>query len=188
MELLARACSQSDSYGCVQLGNALYDETEKSGGSDFHRAFDTYRKGCELGSMDACCSQGWMLRNGQGAARDVRRARELFRAACDRKAYAGCSALGYDLIDSASTRAEQEEGASHLKLACENDDAFGCFSLGSMTLTQAGPAGVKPGLALLKRACALGSQDACSYANTVERRLESGLPALGDDEETTDEP
>jgi TPR repeat protein len=183
LELLTQSCNQSDEYGCFELANALYDGAKQQGKSGFTRAYALYQQACKLGSMDACCSEGWMLRNAEGTSKDTRRARELFRVACEQKTYAGCAALGYELLDAANNAAEQAEGTRLLTLACEHDDAFGCFSLGAAMLEQAGPPGVDAALALLKRACSLGSANGCGYAGAVEDRLKRGLPALESDDD-----
>ena len=187
LELLTRSCNESDDYGCLELANALYDDAKQSGGGAFSRPYGLYQTACKLGNMDACCSEGWMLRNAEGTSKDARRARELFRFACEQQSYAGCAALGYELMESANNAEDQAEGARFLKLACEHDDAFGCFTLGAAILGSAGPQGADTGLALLKRACALGSPNACEYAGAVEQRLKQGLAASGDEDDDADD-
>lgn len=185
IEVLTRACEQSDEFGCLELANGLYDDAAKQG-NGYGRAFEAYQKSCKLGNATACSSEGWMSHRGEGTAKDAQRARELFRFACDRKVYAGCSGLGYDLVTSAKNGDDQEEGARHLQVACEHDDAFGCFTLGALTLTRAAPSSIDDGLGMLKRACALGMQTSCTYVSAVEKRLKLGLPPFGDDAATPD--
>jgi TPR repeat protein len=183
--LMDRACEASDEYACASLGDALYE----SGQAHFGKAHVAYEKGCKLSSSDACVSDGWMLRRGEGATKDARRARELFRLACDHQSYNGCAALGYDLTDDPKTGEELAEGARLLKLACEHDEAFGCFSLGLRILTRGGGGGgggggtsLDQGLAFLKRSCSLGLSNACDYAANVEAQLKNQGPPAADDE------
>jgi TPR repeat protein len=192
LQLLDRACETADDFACAELGDALYDTHELKGDSAFGKAHVAYEKGCKLGSMVSCLSDGWMLRRGEGTTKDNARARELFRLVCDHQGYNGCAALGYDLTDGAKNGDELAEGARLLKLACEHDDAFGCFSLGARLLVGGDRAALDDGLRLLKRSCALGLQNGCRYASTVEDRLKRGTTAAAtggeaDDNEDEDE-
>jgi TPR repeat protein len=186
LELLGKACDESDDFACAQLGDALYSVArEQLGDAALGRAHTAYERACKLGRMDACSSQGWMARNGEGTTRDAGRARELFRLACDQQSYSGCAALGYDLMDDAKNGEERAEGARWLELACEHDEAFGCFSLGAALLGSGETKNVPGGLALLKRSCALGSQQGCKFAAAVEERLQQG-PAPAADQSAQD--
>jgi uncharacterized protein len=189
--LLSRACDQSDAFACAELGDAMYATFEQSGASAHGRAHVAYEKACKLGYIDACANDGWMFRNGEGTTKNTARARELFRFACERESYAGCAALGYDLMDDAKNGDEYAEGTRWLKLACDHDDAFGCFSIGAALVSSGDAASLDGGIALLKRACSLGSADGCRFAEVVEkgRQYRAAGPAPGDagDDEDADD-
>jgi TPR repeat protein len=177
--LLSRACEQSDGYGCDELGNALYDAEELGQKGSFGRAHAAYEKACTLGRAMGCLNDGWMLRRGEGTAKDPQRSRQLFRFTCDQQVYAGCAALGWDLLDDAHNPAEYAEGGRWSKLACEHDDAFGCFALGSAMAygSDANLQSAREGLTLLQRACKLGFANGCSYAQNLEQDLKNAAAA-----------
>jgi TPR repeat protein len=186
VDRLSLACDQSDAFACAELGDAMYGAFERSGASAHGRAHLAYERACNLGHVDACASDGWMFRNGEGTTKSARRARELFRFACERESYAGCAALGYDLIDDAKNRDEYAEGTRWLKLACDHDDAFGCFSMGAALVSSGDAANLDGGIMLLKRACSLGSADGCRFVEAVEKtrqyRAATGAPPADTDE------
>jgi TPR repeat protein len=179
VDLLSRACEQSDAYACDELGNALYDAEALGQRGSFGRAHTAYEKACKLGRALGCLNDGWMLRRGEGTAKDGQRSRELFRFTCDQQVYAGCAALGWDLLDEAQNAVEYAEGVRWSKLACEHDDAFGCFSLGAATAygAQGDLQKVNEGIALLKHACQLGFANACNYAANIEQGLKNAAEA-----------
>jgi len=185
--LLSQACDQADAFGCDELGNALYDAEGLGQKGSFGRAHGAYEKACKLGRAMGCLNDGWMLRRGEGTAKDPQRSRELFRFSCDQQVYAGCAALGYDLLDDAHSSAEYDEGVRWAKLACEHDEAFGCFSLGAALAFGSAQDAQKlnEGLTLLTRACKLGFNDGCRYAASLEQRRKNAAaaprPAAGDD-------
>lgn len=193
IQLLSRACEQSDAYGCDELGNALYDAEALGQKGSFGRAHSAYEKACTLGRALGCLNDGWMLRRGEGTAKDPQRSRELFRFTCDQQLYAGCAALGYDLLDDPKSPAEYAEGLRWSKLSCEHDDAFGCFSLGAALAygEESDLHKAYEGLGLLQRACKLGFNNACNYATNLEQGLkraaevarQTGSDATSDDDE-----
>jgi uncharacterized protein len=187
--LLSGACDQADGFACAELGDALYAVGEQGDKASYGGAHVAYEKGCKLGRVTACCAEGWMLRRGEGTAKDARRSRELFRFSCDQQFYAGCAALGYDLLNDAQNPTEYEEGARWAQMACEHDDGFGCFSLGAAAVASAaGDAQkVRLGVNFLKRSCQLGFANGCSYAATLEQRSAAPPSPTSNDTEADEE-
>jgi uncharacterized protein len=181
--LLSAACDQTDAFACAELGDTMYAAFERSGPSAHGRAHVAYEKACKLGHVEACASDGWLLRNGEGTTKNAARARELFRFACERESYAGCAALGFDLIDAAKNGDEYAEGTRWLKLACDHDYAFGCFTMGASLVTSGDRSNLDRGLALLTRSCALGSADGCRFAEVVQNGMKSGSTAGANEDE-----
>jgi TPR repeat protein len=173
VDLLSRACDASDWYGCAELGDALYAQSERGEAHELGRAKTAYERACGLGAMDACVSEGWMLRNGEASSKDPAGAERLFRQACDAERYNGCGALGFSLMRGAKNPQEFGEGARLAKLACDHDDAFGCFALGEGMISSGDAQAFTPGLSLLKRSCQLGLKNSCEWVESIEQRMKA---------------
>jgi TPR repeat protein len=191
-ELLSRACDAEDWWGCTELGNVVYAARAQAGDSVLGRAHVAYAKGCKLGGVEACVSDGWMLWSAEGAPRDVARATELFRGACEHDNFSGCAALGYVLVEVANNAGELAEGQRYLSLACDHSEAFACFGLGG-TLLRGDEQAKRKGRDYVDRACKLGLQNACRVAKALDEQARkpaassSSAAAKSEDDNTAED-
>lgn len=189
LDLLDGACQQADGYACGELGDALYAAHERIGNAALGKAHGAYEKACGLDYVEACVSDGWLQRGGEGAARNGKKALELFRFACDKQTYSGCAALGFSLVKDANNQADLDEGARWLGTACQHDQWLGCFMLGHLVRQSSSPDAAKHAIELFRRACKLGSANGCDLADALEKQppaaaapSPAAAPPAGDDD------
>ena len=176
LELLGGACEHADGYACAELGDTLYAGRERIGQAALGKAHGAYEKACRLEYVEACVSDGWLQRDGEGAAQSSARALELFRFACDKQTYSGCAALGFALLTDAKNKAEFEEGVRWLNTACEHEQPLGCFMLGNLARHSNAPDALKRAGELFNRACKLGSAEGCRFAEDLKKQPPPAAP------------
>lgn len=128
------------------------------------------QRDCDAGKAPACMRLAAAYDSGLGLAPDEARSQTLFERACELGDYEGCVSLGVQLDARASTNPEGPARAVDLyRKACDQNVASGCLFLGYTYSGDGGHVGAPPDPALaathFKKACELGSSEACSEAS-----------------------
>ena len=122
---------------------------------------------CDAGKAAACMRLAAAYDSGLGVPASDERSQALFDRACQLADYEGCVSLGVQLDARSSTNPEGPKRAVELyRSACEHDVASGCLFLGYTYSGNGGHIGAPPDAKLaqsnFKKACDLGSTEACS--------------------------
>lgn len=126
---------------------------------------------CDAGKAPACMRLAAAYDSGRGVPADEARSQALFERACELGDYEGCVSLGVQLDARASTNPDGPKRAVELyRKACDQNVASGCLFLGYTYSGDGGHVGAPPDPALaashFKKACELGSSEACTEAST----------------------
>jgi TPR repeat protein len=128
---------------------------------------DACKQKCDAKSQQSCAVLGIMyLRGDVGNKRDLAKAEPLLRRACDANVALGCGGLGSFL----AVKGNVNKARPLFERACTMGDALSCESLGGLAM---GADQVKPppdptaaahkANVYYRRACELGSGDACGF-------------------------
>jgi TPR repeat protein len=88
LELLSRACSNSDAEGCLALGDAFRDGLIAPQSSV--AAAQRYRLACDAGHLTGCMRLADLTAEGDGVSRDLPRAAQLYGQLCGEGVQLAC--------------------------------------------------------------------------------------------------
>ncbi len=192
----AKACLAPLNEACNELKN-LYekfkDEEHKKANNykkDFDEALKMYNSGkeaqavlslkklCKVGFDDACIKLYKAYQKGsEKISQDTQKALLVLDKACINSMAKSCAKLGeiYSQDDGEFT-ADTQKAQDYLNKACDSFDGDSCFALASDLEASCSQNDEKCQMVfgLYKKACALGSLQACKNANAIE----VGLPFL----------
>ncbi len=172
--LLRRACDGGEATGCLGLGNLHWRIPELSA-QEF--AVASYRRGCELGSLDACEREAETIEKGlEGTPGDPAAADAFRQEICPKGGVAACRSLAIKLFAPDRSPAEQAEGQAVLDRQCRAGEREACVPLASWRADQSNP--LTPFLReILSAGCAAGEADHCTELAGVFFAESSGPPA-----------
>lgn len=93
---------------------------------DFFKAFDLYKKSCDLDYAKACINLGSMLEKGDGTKRDLKQAYSYYEKACKLEDGYGCKMQGLALEHGVGTNKDIAKATELYGKACDMKDQEGC--------------------------------------------------------------
>jgi TPR repeat protein len=163
-ELYRKACDGGWGNGCMVFGVARFqgslDETP-----DPTAGIALLEKGCTLGEAQACVIAGELLFRGVSGRADVPKAGEFYASACRAGNIDGCVGEAMVLVN----RGLHGKAVGMLRKACDEGHARGCSNLGILYEMGMGvPRELATAQELWRKACSLGSDDACSRVSRAK--------------------
>jgi hypothetical protein len=173
LDLFRKACEAGDVGGCYDLARVL--DTGRGRRPDERVAAELYRRACDAGHGGSCAELGRRAKEGLGVPRDPKRAAALYAIACRQDEWTEPWPAGGVLIaeselkaDNARSQATREAigaaGANGL-----DEPAGACLRLG-LILERDEVRDSGRAAEAYRRACSLGSKDACRRTGGGERR------------------
>lgn len=165
-DYLHKGCMLKDAQGCVLLGS-IYSEG-KSIKRDNLKAKQYYHQGCKLHEGLGCFELAKMyVDDTRGVKKNTMNAALYFSIACRTQYGGGCTGLANLHFD----RKNYSESKRYASKGCDLNDAWGCFVVGAH---YSAGVGVKQDFnkaqKYYKKACALGSTEACEDYQTLKRK------------------
>lgn len=159
-----KACAAEHAPACHAHANLLW-----TGGpgltKDAVAAVRVFKQQCNAAAKDAqseaCVSLANAEMVGEGTARNEEHAVSLLKAQCDRGLQSGCAYLGQYHLSQRGNEAQLKRGETLLRSACDSGNGRACFFL---TASPRLPASQRK--ELTKRACQLGTTEACATADS----------------------
>lgn len=93
---------------------------------DYFKAFELYKKACELNNSTSCINLGSMLENGDGTKRDLKAAYFYYEKACNLENGYGCKMQGLALEHGVGTSKDIAKATELYSKACDLKDQEGC--------------------------------------------------------------
>lgn len=118
--LLGSACESGDGRSCYRLG---LHEAERA---QTRKADQLWRRGCELGSADACTALSVSFIDGEMHEGDQRLAIDLARYGCQEGSAAGCTLAGQIYALGWNTQSNRATAEAYFRYACDLGDVDGC--------------------------------------------------------------
>lgn len=118
--LLGSACETGDGRSCYRLG---LHEAERG---QVRVADRLWRRGCELGSADACTALSVSFIDGETDGGDQRLAVDLARYGCQEGSAAGCTLAGQIYALGWNTESNRATAEAYFRYACDLGDVDGC--------------------------------------------------------------
>ncbi|EGD72985.1 hypothetical protein PTSG_11482 [Salpingoeca rosetta] len=150
-------CDERDySRSCSFFGTCLL--AGRGTDKDPKAAFDYFKKGCALGSVEGCHNAGMMLRSTKyaeaGVKPDGNGAISYFKKACDQGFRNGCFMLSVVYLrGEAGAKKDMPQALKYAKKACDLQHTWGCINAVKMLETGDGvPKDVEEAKRLRKRA------------------------------------
>jgi hypothetical protein len=135
---LEAACGRGDQAACTAVGYQVASQSAFP--PDLPRAFDLWRRGCEVGHLPACIPYGEVLLTGYAPNDSLRyvasaraaeaiaphrwKARRVLSRACDGGQARACDILGLALIEK---KLKHEDACRLFARACRAGDSGGCW-------------------------------------------------------------
>lgn len=163
--LLAKACSTGDAWVCFKQGTFL-DSGEILEVRSPSRAFEAYRRGCNLGSGPACARVASMYLSGTGTAADRGAANDVLTRACDSDDAASCGVLGAVYATGQGVPRDPAKAKALLERGCrpENFTVDACTALAALYEEGDGvPKDRSRAVELYERSCRARDVRACSH-------------------------
>ena len=164
--LMSKACSQGDAYDCWRQG-AFFEAGELLEFRSPSRAYEAYKRGCNLASGPACAALAAMYLGGRGIPDDAAAAGEILTRTCGAGDPAGCGELGALYANGQGIARDANKAKVLLEQGC-NDDTFvadACTALAG--LYESGEGGVGKdrarAVALYEKSCKAKDVRACTH-------------------------
>jgi TPR repeat protein len=171
LALLEPGCAAGKAGACVELG-MMYEAGTGGLGRDPRRAFDGYARACTLGREEACGHIERLLGADDSTPSDLAAVEATFRGACERGTSEGCLGLATMHLQGIHVAESPEQARRLLARACDAKNGVACLRLGLILVAFPPDMDLEPGLRLLERGCALGTQLAC--VRSADRLLRTG--------------
>ncbi|MBX2800875.1 MAG: sel1 repeat family protein [Myxococcales bacterium] len=157
---LGRACAAKHASACTGLA-WFFESGRASTPVDAERAIALYERGCALGDLYACTSQGWMTQHGDGVEADRDAALALYRRACDGGDGRGCGNAGALFLQ--GTSEDRASALQWFERGCVLEHGPSCVAQGDVfSDPETEPSGVERAAELYGRACELGAASGCN--------------------------
>lgn len=159
--LLEDACEAGDGRSCYRLGLHEAEQTQ------VRRADRLWRRGCELGSADACTALSVSfidLVEGELDEGDQQLAVDLARYGCQEGSAAGCTLAGQIYALGWNTQSDRATAEAYFRYACDLGDVDGCEVLATWLRDTDEPQSTKlweRGRDLRARSCEQGNLEDC---------------------------
>ncbi|PRP99015.1 putative beta-lactamase HcpD precursor [Enhygromyxa salina] len=141
VKLLDDACEAGDGRSCYRLGLHLAEQgpDHEAGTTAEGEAARLWRRGCELGSPDACTALSVSFIDGESGgefggdpgAGDQRLAVDLARYGCQEGSAAGCTLAGQIFALGWNVEQDRTTAEAYFRYACDLGDVDGCEVLAS---------------------------------------------------------
>jgi uncharacterized protein len=172
--VLEKECAGGSARACSRLGTVYF--MGEGVPKDARKAAERFDEACRLKLGEGCNNRAYVYMSAAQTPENLVAAMEKLAQACGLGFHPSCHALGtiyLQLPDDVRTREDEEAAATMLERACGSDIADACFNRGFMyDRGRGGPQSAKLALEYLRRACALGSEKACSTIRKTGRTLE----------------
>lgn len=166
MRLFEATCDEGIASSCSGAASTYYrgdGEFPKTLGRALHFRI----KGCRIGDASACRSAGYMVSNGEGAAKNPERAQSLYATGCDGNDAISCFYAGRILersaLDGGYTASTIAEMVRFYERGCDLDQKDSCYNRGIQD--NEGRFGRErstiAAVPWMEKACELRSNDAC---------------------------
>jgi TPR repeat protein len=176
LELLEANCAASNASTCVEIGR-LYEAGAGGLPRDLRRAERGYARGCSLGSGEACRHLERLVEADDTTPPDLGMVEATLRAACERGTSDACVGLATMHLQAIGVPEAPEQARKLLARACDANNGVACMRLGLILVAFPQEMDLDPGLRLLERGCALGTQLSC--VRSADRLLRAGWERNG---------
>lgn len=189
IHLYSEACENNNSEGCLKLGQAYYDNSQKFKiKADPLKAFKLFERACDSELADGCNYVGWMYRLGKDIGYNDAKKKEyyekavtLYTKSCSNGDIASCSSLAHLYRIGEGVKFDEKKAINLYSLACEKNDMKACTSLGMMYKDSANyiPADFKKSVKYLTLACDNNFANACDNLGFMyqhEPKLKKNAP------------
>ena len=111
-------------FSCKTLGNYYYNGYGVR--QSYEKAFQYYKKACDLGSGFGCSDVGFAYYDGEGVKKDLNRAKDFFAKSCELEYGLGCIMLGAFYHDGIGVKQNLSKAKEIYGKACDLGDQDGC--------------------------------------------------------------
>lgn len=161
LELYQYACDAGDPISCSNLGTAF--ERGEGRPKDLKRARELFELACKDRTAAGCANLAGMYMSGIGAPKDRAKGAMLYHRSClaeEPWSLRHCSLLGAMVLLKESSLLTPDQAYAYVSAGCDDGDVAGCSAL----VVYWGERGaVEPAMRALRRACSLGSKEACDF-------------------------
>ncbi len=173
--LLTEACTASVGAGCLTLGDFYGRRTYEASRRE---AAALLRRGCDLGTLDACARLADLLEEGVPDRKntDPAAAAMLRRTACDAGGTTACAALLASALATAASPAEENAALDGLDQLCREGAAPACDVLTGRFIRLGEPLDTPYLVQLAEDACRSGIARACTARGRLAYAAASGPP------------
>jgi serine/threonine-protein kinase len=171
------ACERGDGAACNSAGQryALGEGVTK----DERRAFERYKRACDLKLAVGCVNLGSLLFDGDGVLKDETLGAHLFSQGCEAGVPKGCWNLSVAYARGRGVPKDPTESFAYAERACTGGARVGCVGMAVARLTGEGVTkDVKGGLTELDAMCRQGETAACEMIISLYAKgLGTDIPA-----------
>jgi TPR repeat protein len=155
-----KLCDGGDGWGCAQAADSF--RKGLGGGTDYTRAVELARKGCQAKVTASCVILGILYEQGQTIQPDMQAAARLYREACTQGNLRGCADLGNLYQAGQGVVQDYAQAGTLFQKACDGGEMVGCANLGKMAVLGLGAAqDPAKAISFFRKACEGGEADGC---------------------------
>lgn len=173
--LLSDACTEGIGAGCLTLGDFYGRKTVEASRRD---GAALLRRGCDLGTLDACAGLADLLDQGVPGPEnsDPGAAAALRRAACDKGGTTACSVILAGNLAEATSPTEEDAGLGALDRLCREGAAPACDVLAGRFIRPGEPLDTPYLVGLAENACHAGVATSCTVRGNLAFAAAGGPP------------
>jgi TPR repeat protein len=162
-----KLCDGGDGWGCAQAADSF--RKGLGGGSDYTRAMELARKGCQVSQTSSCVILGILYEKGEAIQPDTQAAARLYRDACTRGNLRGCADLGNLYQSGHGVALDYSQARTFFQKACDGGEMVGCSNLGVLDASGLGAAkDSAEAISFYSRACDGGEAAGCYNLGAME--------------------
>ena len=156
-----KLCEKGDGWGCGQAANSY--RFGLGGGTDYTRAVELARQGCQAKTDASCVVLGILYQSGQTVLPDTQGAARLYRDACAHGNLRGCADLGNLYLHGQGVQKDAGQAVTLYRKACDGGEMLGCLDLGAVYETGNGEEkNLSQAESLYRKACDGGDTGGCN--------------------------
>lgn len=110
--------------GDYELGAEAYKN------DNYAKAFELYKKACDVGNLNACTELGFLFEKGIGCRQDHFKAAALFKKSCDGGDFLACYNLAINYQSGLGVVQDYSEAHALYKKSCFGNYLTACVNLG----------------------------------------------------------
>jgi len=127
---LAQECDNRNAKSCFQL--AMMMNKGRGGPRNKNRAFELYKKSCEMDYSTACYQLSMIVSDKKEKKIYRRKARNLFKRNCEQSNAYSCLNLSTMMWRGEGGKKSIKEALAYAKKSCELGQAYGCYQLATI--------------------------------------------------------